>query len=371
MTFEEFFTKKKISLPQLQSGEPSLFTEFKNHYEQMGEKSFDHTKKYWFNQLRRRFPVSADIKVEKVDIANPIAEQTVMDVLTAPATEPTAPATGFRPRFRAAATPPKTEEQTPASQEAKTDPADATPATGFKPRFRAGATKQAEEPSEEVKSDITEGPKAETPAETEIAKPTTSFKPRFKAGVTKPVEETLPETIAEASSEKSVEAEAPKPAVGFNPQFKAGVTKPAEEATSEPIAETPAGEKPVEVGAPKPAVGFKPRFKAGVTKAVEEAASEPIAEAPTEEKPVEAEAPKSAVGFKPRFKAGVTNKLVEATPIAEDKVEEVKPADPIAETTPAQAAESDAEPSGEEKPKPVGFKPRFNAAKMKPKDPGA
>lgn len=57
MTFEEFFHKKKIDLLALKQAEPALFEEFKNHYEQMGEKSFDHTKKYWFNKLRRGFPI--------------------------------------------------------------------------------------------------------------------------------------------------------------------------------------------------------------------------------------------------------------------------------------------------------------------------
>ena len=47
MTFEEFFSaRKKIDLVALQKAEPSLFAEFETHFVQMGEKSFDHTKKY-------------------------------------------------------------------------------------------------------------------------------------------------------------------------------------------------------------------------------------------------------------------------------------------------------------------------------------
>ena len=53
MTFEEFFTKKKIDLEQLKQAEPNLFSEFKWHFELMGEKSFDYTKKFWFNKLRQ------------------------------------------------------------------------------------------------------------------------------------------------------------------------------------------------------------------------------------------------------------------------------------------------------------------------------
>ena len=55
MTFEDFLRRKK-STWRLEQGEPALFSEFKTHFEQMGEKSFDHTKKYWFNKLRLRFP---------------------------------------------------------------------------------------------------------------------------------------------------------------------------------------------------------------------------------------------------------------------------------------------------------------------------
>src|SRR6201989_957154 len=107
MTFEEFFKKKKISLVALEQGEPALFSEFKIHYEKMGEKSFDHTKKYWFNKLRLRFPALPEPKVEKVIIENPLAEQTIIETL----------------------------EEKPAQQPAK---------VGFTPRFKAGATKPAE-----------------------------------------------------------------------------------------------------------------------------------------------------------------------------------------------------------------------------------
>ena len=57
MTFEEFFSKKKINLTELKKAEPILYADFQSHYEQMGEKSFDYTKKYWFNKLRRTYPL--------------------------------------------------------------------------------------------------------------------------------------------------------------------------------------------------------------------------------------------------------------------------------------------------------------------------
>jgi hypothetical protein len=45
MTFDEFFLKKKIDLDNFKLGKPEIFAEFVSHYEQMSEKSLDHTKK--------------------------------------------------------------------------------------------------------------------------------------------------------------------------------------------------------------------------------------------------------------------------------------------------------------------------------------
>src|ERR1700722_2683690 len=108
MLFEEFFKKKKINLDALQLAEPGLFSEFRTHFEQMGEKSFDHTKKYWFNKLRLQFPAPVEEKTEKVKIDNPLAEQTITESLA----EQTVPAQklGFTPKFRAANTPKRAEK---------------------------------------------------------------------------------------------------------------------------------------------------------------------------------------------------------------------------------------------------------------------
>ena len=65
MTFEEFFKKKRIDLPALEKAEPALLSEFKTHFEQMGEKSFDHTKKYWFNKLRLTYHLAPEPKSGK------------------------------------------------------------------------------------------------------------------------------------------------------------------------------------------------------------------------------------------------------------------------------------------------------------------
>ena len=54
-TFADFFAKKKIDLSALQKAEPQLYDEFASHYALMGEKSFDHSKKFWFNKLRKSY----------------------------------------------------------------------------------------------------------------------------------------------------------------------------------------------------------------------------------------------------------------------------------------------------------------------------
>jgi hypothetical protein len=178
MTFEEFFRKKKISLVALEQGEPALFSEFKIHFEKMGEKSFDHTKKYWFNKLRARFPAPPEPKVEKVVIENTLAEQTITETL------------GEKP-------------------------AQPAPKVGFTPRFKAGATKPAETtPPPEAKPEVEKTEETKKPASAPVG-----FKPRFKAGVTKPVEpaantEPTPEAEKPAESEKPLAAPA-----GFKPRF--------------------------------------------------------------------------------------------------------------------------------------------------------
>ena len=97
MTFEEFFHKKKIDLVQLQEAEAALFFEFKSHFEVMGAKSFDHSKKFWFNKLRRLYHIVEEPKAEKNKIEiNQIASQA--ELLSSPVPESK---TGFTPRFKA------------------------------------------------------------------------------------------------------------------------------------------------------------------------------------------------------------------------------------------------------------------------------
>ena len=234
MTFEEFFKKKRIDLDALEKGNPALFFEFKTHFNQMGEKSFDHTKKYWFNNLRKIYHLAAEVKTEKPKIENQLAEQTVTDTLNESAEPVAVPKLGFVPKFRAGATKPA--EEAPAEEKKEDIPA--APKPGFTPRFKAAnMAKPAEAPASEDK--LVE----ETPAPTA---PKPGFTPRFKAGVTKP---------AEAAPEVPKEEVAPpvedKPKIGFTPRFKAGVTKAAEEKKEE--------EPPTSTAPPK--LGFKPKFK--------------------------------------------------------------------------------------------------------------
>lgn len=96
MTFEEFFIKKKINLNQLKAAEPVLFEEFRYDYSQMGEKSFDHTKKYWFNKLRRLYHLKSEPKQElQTTEINHLATQ------AEPLSSPTiADKPGYIPRFK-------------------------------------------------------------------------------------------------------------------------------------------------------------------------------------------------------------------------------------------------------------------------------
>ena len=363
MLFEEFFKKKKINLVALNEADAGLFSEFKYHYEQMGEKSFDHTKKYWFNKLRRQFPLPAEPKVEKFKAENQIAEQTVADTLTEPTPRDaapdlgkvkppvneqatpaaTAPKLGFKPKFKSAPTPQPPVGETPATpapdnEAPATDPVASPPKKpGFTPRFKAGVTAAAkpEENAEALKAEENTVQKPETTLDETAATtpPKMGFKPRFKAGVTTAAEsaeentETVKADDASLENKEQSTTETPKavvPKMGFTPRFKAGVTstkpaeeditKPAEQAGEEDSQEITGKEAEDSTAQPAPAtLGFKPRFKAGVTtsKPAEEPALPPTEI--TKEEPSasvepsadatanEPEPPANKPAYKPRF----------------------------------------------------------------------
>ncbi|MGZ3778724.1 MAG: hypothetical protein ACXVIY_10285 [Mucilaginibacter sp.] len=184
MSFEDFFRKKKIDLEALGKAEPALLSEFKIHFEQMGEKSFDHTKKYWFNKLRLIYHLAPEVKEEKVVIENPLAEQTIADTLSETAAPPAT--VGFKPRFKAGMTkstePPGAEPEKPTEKIETPDPP--APTVGFKPRFKAGVTKPAN--TEQKEEPQAESPAEEKPIENTEAKPAIGFKPRFNMKNIKP-----------------------------------------------------------------------------------------------------------------------------------------------------------------------------------------
>lgn len=334
MTFEEFFIKKKIDLAQLQRAKPALYEEFRSHYEQMGEKSFDHTKKYWFNRLRKDYLLAEPAPVRTKADTPPSTKPLASGALSAPAPESTstaaAPSTGlssvspagFKPRFKAGTTKPtpsaEPTEDKPTGTKAPIDeaPQKATAPTGFKPRFKPGTTKPA------PPAESTEKKPVESKPPVEEASPKTAD-PAAETVVQKDAPEQASK-ITESSDLTATPKEAPEqtPAkpIGFKPRFKPGVTKPAapKESTDDKPAENKrsADEAPQKATAP---TGFKPRFKAGVTKPAipQEPAEDSEPEKPgPQEASTQPDAPKEApdqtpakpLGFKPRFKPGITNK---------------------------------------------------------------
>ncbi|OJZ10780.1 MULTISPECIES: hypothetical protein [Sphingobacterium] len=345
MTFEEFFIKKKIDLKALKAADEPLFEEFKAHYSAMGEKSFDHSKKFWFNKLRKSFHLAE----EETVIAKPVEKQVTPDTASETSRIPTAKPAGFKPRFKAPSTTVVDEAQATSKQEIA-DSAESTSdsiPTGFKPRFKAGLTKAPDAAASTPASDETTDE-----ASTSAPKPT-GFKPRFKAGVTK-----APDAAAStpASDETTDEAStsAPKP-TGFKPRFKAGVTKAPDAAASTSASDETTDE--ASTSAPKP-TGFKPRFKAGVTKAPDAAASTSASDETTDEATTSAPKP---TGFKPRFKAGVTKtETAEQTQLPDTK-DEIK-LDASVKAEPENNSTETQEPAAS---KPTGFKPRFKAGVTK------
>ncbi|UZJ65360.1 hypothetical protein OKW96_03950 [Sphingobacterium sp. KU25419] len=257
MTFEEFFAKKKIDLTALQKADNSLYEEFKKHYVAMGAKSFDHTKKFWFNKLRKSYHL-AETPIDKKEV-----QQAIVKEQQSVKAEVTTTATGFKPRFKAPTItkdiiPEETEtsnNRVEKTSESASDNDVAAKPAGFKPRFKAGVTKpaieaqnnipteqQAEGQADKTVASIPTTETASTDLPTEGSSKPAGFKPRFKAGITKPA--TAAEDII--PTEQQAEGQADKTAASI------------------PTTETAPADLPTE-GSSKPA-GFKPRFKAGITK---------------------------------------------------------------------------------------------------------
>jgi hypothetical protein len=367
MTFEDFFIKKRIDLLQLQEAEPSLYKEFKRHFELMGEKSFDHTKKFWFNRLRKSFHLK-----EEVSISKPLPGQSSTEEQKTIAVEEVSQVTkptGFKPRFKAAKPQESDGDKASEKEEKSSDERTVVPEStsqkpvGFKPRFKPGKSSSAETESSSGKEvgqeDTSNKAKNPTDEPTAVNKPS-GFKPRFKAGVTKGTDT---QSINQPSPSEQAQLPSEKTDQNNN------VTAPSLEET-----------KPL---------GFKPRFKAGITNkktSDEEKIEEedlqkksetvtPSKENTTSAEEKEAQTPQKPMGFKPRFKAGVTKKVTpdeedtsaisskEATIEIKTTEEQSALQDEIKPTTEDQTNTSTSNTPPSSTKAPLGFKPRFKPKK--------
>ncbi len=231
LTFEDFFKKKKIDLQQLQQAEPVLFAEFSKHYPLMGEKSFDHTKKYWFNNLRRSYPLALEIKPHAVK-AEAISAMAVQGMAVAAAQNLNEAIE--RPKFK--------EDNLSELVEENVSVKEVSLAEEEKIINETNLVKSGEEKSEER----------------EVTKP--AFKPRFNMQNIK--KDVIKEVLEAEARTSATEVEIkPEPAIE-NPQPKTEPAKPA----------------------------FKPRFNMqNIKKDVVKEASETEAEGPKSEERVQAE----------------------------------------------------------------------------------
>lgn len=231
MTFEEFLKKKKIDPVQLMMAERDLFFEFESHFNQMGDKSFEYSKKFWFNKLRRAHPLKDEPKSVKTEETNhakiapdpPKPAESIAKIAAA-----TNPIPAFKPRFKAQSPATNAEESTD-----KNESPNPTPPPAFKPRFRTPTpVVKVEEKENEVKIEIS-------------AKPA-GFKPRFKASLNPVAAKSESAEIIKALSEGD----------------KKEITEGQAEAAN--VASAPSETKPAEEQAVKPA--YKPRFKPSMVK---------------------------------------------------------------------------------------------------------
>ncbi|MBC8052060.1 MAG: hypothetical protein H7Y13_03250 [Sphingobacteriaceae bacterium] len=332
MTFEEFFAKKKVDLVQFEKAEPVLYTEFKSHFGAMGGKSFDHTKKFWFNKLRRLYHLTLPEKaVTQVETA--IASQA--EPLSSPTIEQK-PA--FTPRFKSANI--NKTEQTP-EPEQETKPV-AKPA--FRPR------------NIPAKAPETTTSESETPASPAPAK-TPGFKPRnIKPAVESNsiLEDAKPE---EPTPDTPTNTPAKTP--GFRPRnIKSVASENAADANrsdSRPgqpeIPETPITNPAKQEDAAK--VGYKPKFK------LKNIPRNPAAGEEQTGQPIKKElVPESMPEIE-------TDSLVESDieRNTSSSIEDKTPEQEIQDTD-LDLRGIDNEKSEEEKPKPA-YKPKFNLKNIK------
>lgn len=385
MTFEEFFSKKKIDLQALQIAEPHLFAEFKEHYQQMGEKSFDHTKKFWFNKLRRLYVLATPAQADQTLGADKIVAQA--EILPSPSiSQDPAPVNviakpAFKPRFTKA--PAKTEgpaDNAPQDDIANTEIPSSPAKPAFKPRMArptkpvANAEAINTQPLKDTPPKQEQGVNDDTPVQKgdestspqRVAPP--AFKPRFVAGANKKANTSeTAQAPVDADKTSGETGLTPTPTDPQTPIDNTGIQ--AEQNTPAPNSTAPA----------RPA--FKPRVLAGKGIKKQETADERTKE---EEMPGEVRQPstppldpgKTAVNsdkgetkmsFKPRFvkpvskdngegSAGTTDSETGKT-APENKPIENNTAAPLADPATPQSESPGVKPA---------FKPRF--VKTKPAD---
>jgi len=333
MTFEEFFVKKKIDLTSLKQAKPDLYEEFYAHYQLMGERSFDHTKKFWFNRLRKdhllRNPDMVSAAPSRNTQTQPDGEQATTTAKSASGAKPA----GFKPRFKSAQTetsapdfnkPVATGQDLSDVHNEEAHPAANAPKpVRFKPRFtakadQAGGTVPSDRPATDGNKDI-EGSTPEG-----AAKPL-GFKPRFKQKGASPTSSTddgsrSKKIAADEQTKPAGEAGEAARVLGFKPRFKPKASSPGssddEEWLSTPSvsaddAEGKADEN--QTGTAANPLGFKPRFKPDTPKrSTEDDTKTPSAGVSADENASggNQETPKEPttkpMGFKPRFKPGIT-----------------------------------------------------------------
>lgn len=231
LTFEEFFFKKKIDIAQFKIAEPALFAEFGKHYPLMGEKSFDHTKKYWFNNLRRAYPLQQKPKPHAVQ-AEAISQMAIQGIAVAAAQNLNEAIE--RPKFKEDNLPDLVEENVPEQDVSLAEiektiiedkPEFDIPKPAFKPRFNAKNIKKPEvavEPENKNLEPSTE-PKPATENTQPATEPTTkpAFKPRFNMqNIKKEPVKTVSLNVKPETGTKESEPETE------NPEPKAGEAKP-------------------------------------------------------------------------------------------------------------------------------------------------
>lgn len=396
MTFEEFFRKKKIDLVQLEKDEPVLFSEFKSHYNLMGEKSFDHTKKFWFNKLRRLYHLETLIKESQIQeeskiasqaepLASPTIEQTVLPGNPVPAaTDATTTAPVNKPRFKPRNIPVKEEVK---KEEPAVEPAAETSNIVKKPGFKPRNIKLQDTGKPDIeKGDVPLAENAPVPGPSpeaeEPSKP--AYKPRFtmktavKNAEVSRENEQVPATEGKGDPETGTPAKEEPAKPAYKPRFnmKNIPQKPLEEGPEAPAAaEQPAVEniiKPEEPLAEQtPKQAYKPRFSTKtIVKTTDATPAEGQAPSVAEKGESNAEeniSPQEPA--KPAYKPRFNMENIPQKPL-EEKTEpqDAAPDEPVSVPQPPVAEKPVIEEKPAEAPAKPAYKPRFNMKNIKPRE---